>query len=117
LVKILSAVLPPDVSRSFVEHRAEIKKPLTIRGAQMLAGSLDGHPDAVDAVRRAIAGGHQGVYPKNSRDGPSGLSRERGSAASLFFSKAEIENDRQQNQIESYSKNTPLLSFDDVFDG
>ena len=112
LIEILSAVIPTEFAKAFVEHRAEIKKPMTVRGAQMLAKDLDGNPDAIAAVKRAIAGGHQGFYPKNSRDGPSGLSRARGSAASLFFSEEEIENDRRQNQIESYSENHLLIPFD-----
>lgn len=45
------------------------------------------------------------------RDGPSGLSRQRGSAASLFFTNEEIENDRQQNQIQSYPENSLLIPF------
>jgi uncharacterized protein YdaU (DUF1376 family) len=71
LVDRLASVIPEGLARSFVEHRAELKKPLTIRAAEILVKQLDECPNAIEAVEMSIANGWQGVFPNKVRGGPA----------------------------------------------
>ena len=63
-VEILSDVASPEVASDFVEHRREIKKPMTVKAAKAMAKKLDGHPDPDDVLLESIANGWQGVFPE-----------------------------------------------------
>lgn len=54
----------PDVWASFVEHRAERRKPLTARAVQLILADLAKTPfDADEMLRRTITNGWTGVFP------------------------------------------------------
>lgn len=82
----LSAVLPADVARAFVDHRKALKKPMTPRAAQLIAGKLDRAKgegrDPVAVVELSIIKGWQDVFPqhvepKNGHALPSGRTAEQ----------------------------------------
>jgi len=60
---ILASVASMEASVEFVEHRREIKKPITTRAAKAMAEKLRGHgnPDAV--LMESISNGWQGIFP------------------------------------------------------
>jgi hypothetical protein len=81
--EILAAVIIPDNFHhhtdfaptwyAFLEHRIEIKKPMTERGAEMTLKKLDkyGADAAIVAMQDSIANGWQGVFPVKGNDMPS----------------------------------------------
>jgi hypothetical protein len=59
-----SEVLRPDVAEAVVEHRQRIRKPLTARAAELLAGKFGACPDPNAAAETMIANGWQGFEPE-----------------------------------------------------
>jgi hypothetical protein len=51
---------------AFLEHRIEIRKPMTIRGAEMMIKKLENHDAdvAIAAMQDSVANGWQGVFPE-----------------------------------------------------
>jgi hypothetical protein len=68
----LSAVLSPETASAVVEHRQRIRKPLTFRAAELLAGKFQACPDPNAAADAMIANGWQGFEPDwlNRSQGP-----------------------------------------------
>lgn len=58
----------------FIEHRKEIKAPMTSRAAQMLANRLLNHSsvDAVRAIEQSVENGWKGVFPERQQAQPQG---------------------------------------------
>jgi hypothetical protein len=99
----LRAVVDEDRARSVVEHRQRLRKPLTARAAQLLAGDLAKCPDpnaaADEMVKRGWLGIDQKWLSNNARAGPPGngkvkvadrasaLAREMGEANEIRSSK------------------------------
>lgn len=61
----LTEILPPDVAESFISHRHKLKKPMTPRAAELIAGKLRKAPDPVACVELSIIKGWQDVFPEN----------------------------------------------------
>lgn len=73
IARALCGVLSPDVAAAFIDHRRGIKKPLTVKAAEIICKKLRDHPDPDAVVEDSIANGWQGVFPKkgNENDKPS----------------------------------------------
>src|SRR5690606_1795050 len=73
--------LPPSIDTlefreawlEWVEHRREIGKPVTERGAKLGIAKLEryGAAKAIEAIHEAIAAGWQGLFPSEPRAGPA----------------------------------------------
>jgi hypothetical protein len=63
----LARVLSPDVAEDFIAHRKAMRKPLTVRAAELIAKQLADsfEPDA--AVNKSICNGWAGVFPEKSK--------------------------------------------------
>ena len=69
LILILSNSVSPDVAASFVQHRKDLKKPMTENMANAVVKKLEGHhaPDMV--LTNSIANGWQGIFPEKITNG------------------------------------------------
>ena len=73
----LGKVLDPEHARAVVEHRNRLRKPMTARGAALLANSLSQAPDPNAAADEMIERGWQGWKADWGRShGPPGRVRE-----------------------------------------
>lgn len=76
VLPILSEVLSEGVARDFIVHRKALKKPLTARAAELVAGKLRGCRDPDAVANASIMNGWQGVFPEReqagARPGPAG---------------------------------------------
>lgn len=66
----LRSVLSERAADDFIAHRKALKKPLTLRAAQLIAGDLISHPDPDGVVNASIKNGWQGVFPEKSKPPP-----------------------------------------------
>tara|TARA_R110000782_G_scaffold106459_3_gene194685 strand:- start:1150 stop:1965 length:816 start_codon:yes stop_codon:yes gene_type:complete len=69
LVLILSNSVSANVAASFIQHRKDLKKPMTENMANAIVKKLEGHhaPDAV--LTDSIANGWQGIFPEKIKTG------------------------------------------------
>tara|TARA_R110000772_G_scaffold45492_1_gene104208 strand:- start:854 stop:1648 length:795 start_codon:yes stop_codon:yes gene_type:complete len=69
LILILSNSVSADVAASFVQHRKDLKKPMTENMANAIVKKLEGHhaPDMV--LTNSIANGWQGIFPEKITNG------------------------------------------------
>ena len=69
LILILRNSVSPDVAASFVQHRKDLKKPMTENMANAVVKKLEGHhaPDMV--LTNSIANGWQGIFPEKITNG------------------------------------------------
>lgn len=61
----LAGVLPAETANAFIAHRNKLKKPMTPRAAELIAGKLRKAPDPVACVELSIVKGWQDVFPEN----------------------------------------------------
>ena len=62
-IEILAELVGPEIAQDFVEHRKEMKKPMTERGARAMVKKLSGCHDPGALMTSSIADGYRGVYP------------------------------------------------------
>ena len=65
-VDVLKDVISEELAKDFISHRKALKKPLTLRAAQIIAKKLQSFPNAEAAVEVAIERGWQTVYEASS---------------------------------------------------
>ena len=68
LVTALAEIVGPDISKAFVAHRKELKKPLTVNAINAMAKKLEGHHDPGAVLTDSIANGWQGIFPDKVRN-------------------------------------------------
>lgn len=61
---ILGEVLSQGVATDFIAHRKALRKPLTARAAELVAGKLRGCSDPDAVANASIMNGWQGVFPE-----------------------------------------------------
>lgn len=61
-VQILSDVLPPEVAQDLVDHRKQIKKPISELAAKKMVNELRRFRDPIASVNKSIVNGWQGVF-------------------------------------------------------
>lgn len=66
-VEILAATVPQQIAQDFVEHRRELKKPLSERAATAMLKKLGGHHDPGAVLTDSIANGWQGIFPEKTK--------------------------------------------------
>ena len=78
----------------FIEHRIEIGKPFTARGAGMALKKLSNYDVkvAIVAIQDSVSGGWQGVFPENVNTKNNGTSRRK--------SRAELNKDATKKSIQ-----------------
>ena len=82
IVSLLSEVCSPAVARDFVDHRSEIKKPITELAAKRIVDRLSGHRDPDAVLNLSIENGWQGIFPeKVGFNGNGNYSQQPGSGA------------------------------------
>lgn len=64
VLPILSEVLSEGVATDFIAHRKALRKPLTARAAELVAGKLRGCRDPDAVANASIMNGWQGVFPE-----------------------------------------------------
>ena len=62
MVEALASVVSEKAALDFVEHRRELKAPLTLRAAQITASKLKGMPDPEACISQSIMQGWKGVF-------------------------------------------------------
>lgn len=67
--EILTSVIGEKAADDFIAHRRALKKPLTERAAELIAGRLVGCRDPVAVVNQSIMNGWQGVFPEKISGG------------------------------------------------
>jgi hypothetical protein len=60
----LCLVVSEPTASAFIQHRRELKKPLTLTGAKAMATKLKDSPDPDSVMNTSIANGWQGVFPE-----------------------------------------------------
>lgn len=70
VLDVLLTFLSKETATAFLDHRGELRKPLTHRAAILIQKSLDGHPNPNAAVEASIKNGWTGVFPKEGREQP-----------------------------------------------
>jgi hypothetical protein len=63
----LMRVLSPDVAEDFIAHRKAMRKPLTVRAAELIAKQLADSFDPDAAANKSICNGWAGVFPEKSK--------------------------------------------------
>lgn len=69
LIAILSNSVSPDVAASFVQHRKDLRKPMTENMADAIVKKLEGHHDPDAVLTDSIANGWQGIFPEKIKNG------------------------------------------------
>ena len=69
---ILAELVGPEIAQDFVEHRKEMKKPMTERGARAMVKKLSGCHDPGALMTSSIADGYRGVYPPKQNGAGNG---------------------------------------------
>lgn len=64
IADILASRCSSDVAADFVEHRRQIKRPLTELAAKRMVAKLEGHPDPDGVLNLSIENGWQGIFPE-----------------------------------------------------
>lgn len=64
--EILATTVPQQIAQDFVEHRRELKKPLSERAATAMLKKLSGHHDPGAVLTDSIANGWQGIFPEKT---------------------------------------------------
>jgi hypothetical protein len=97
----LSAVLSPETASAVVEHRQRIRKPLTFRAAELLAGKFQACPDPNAAADAMIANGWQGFEPDwlNRSQGPPRAKDYTQAAAEIIEDMRNVERAKSQGPI------------------
>lgn len=67
--EILASVIGEKAADDLIAHRRALKKPLTERAAELIAGRLVGCRDPVAVVNQSIMNGWQGVFPEKISGG------------------------------------------------
>lgn len=74
-VQILSIFVSNDTAKSFVQHRRDMKKPMTENAAHAMLTKLEGHPDPDSVLTDSIANGWQGIFPEKTKGTTNGKSK------------------------------------------
>ena len=69
LIAILSNSVSADVAASFVQHRKDLKKPMTENMANAILKKLEGHHAPDEVLTDSIANGWQGIFPEKIKNG------------------------------------------------
>ena len=66
IASILSMAVSYQTAMAFVQHRIELKKPMTENAANAMLKKLEGHPDPDAVLTDSIANGWQGIFPEKT---------------------------------------------------
>jgi hypothetical protein len=69
LIFILSNSVSANVAASFVQHRKDLKKPMTENMANAIVKKLEGHHAPDEVLTDSIANGWQGIFPDKIKTG------------------------------------------------
>jgi len=76
IIQILSIAVSPNIAAAFVQHRKELKKPMTANAASAMIKKLEGHPAPDDVLTDSIANGWQGIFPEKTKGKTNGHSKQ-----------------------------------------
>jgi len=88
---ILEKVIDRERALAVIEHRIQLKRPLTAHGAKLLSGKFGKWKDPNAAADKMIERGWQGFEPEWMTDGIKGTDKPTGSFRKVFEPEREIE--------------------------
>lgn len=63
ILEALMIIIPEKHARDFIAHRRALKKPMTVRAAELIAAKLARASNPIACVEKSITGGWQDVFP------------------------------------------------------
>ena len=62
-LQILTPIAGLEAASDFIEHRKQMRKPLTLLAAKKMANRLSEHPDPAAVLNHSVENGWQGIFP------------------------------------------------------
>lgn len=91
-VEILSEIMPEETAKDFIEHRKQLKAPLTPKAAHLMVSKLRGCRNVVAVVNTSIENGWKGVFPeKENFKGGSGYQQRQSGPQSMIAKPAAVD--------------------------